>query len=449
MFNKRQISFKLLGRNEGKIKSYKSCFDVRAWSHDTHVRDRYLRDWIKSDMPICVVPVCTVAGMLRNMSWRHRKKITPRCQPECKSKVVLESICNSCHAIKECLKNEQAFDKYFVEEEFETTHWPCERCLEALKAIKMFWKIILEKIFRIDTKSELNGPCTSNESVKAVAHIWQSEIIERALIVKTLSPFLCDRPSNFTWYRETSEINVSQNITSRKDMGTEMDILLCNTIQNKRSSHKPLSRCTSAVVKTVDFSCNTCLSNEKLDDRKKVEYMKQRCNLQNDELRILKRENMAMKLELETMSKNMPSYTPLNISDSNNVVAPLPYESCCESDNVVKDIDSEMIITLKNCKNTVLHKTNTMANESFCGSCCKKNEDPNKILSKVHNAFKEMIDREQKFASKRKLYRKDKNINASYHDVNTKKSHQSNPYSAKSSHSSISDSIFVSTTEVL
>lgn len=75
MFNKRQISLKLLGRNEGKIKSYKSCVDVRAWSHDTHARDRYLRDWIKSDMPICVIPVCTVAGMLRNMSWRHRKKV--------------------------------------------------------------------------------------------------------------------------------------------------------------------------------------------------------------------------------------------------------------------------------------------------------------------------------------------------------------------------------------
>lgn len=217
----------------------------------------------------------------------------------------------------------------------------------------MFWKIILEKIFRIDhTKSELSGPCTSNESIKTVAHIWQSEIIERALIVKTLSPLLCVRPSNFTWYREISEINVCQNVTSRKDMGTEIDILLCNTIQNKRSSHIPLSRYTSAVVKTVDFGCNTCISYEKSDESKKIEYLKQRFNLQNDELRILKRENMALKLELETMSKNMPSYSLLNISDSNNVVAPLPYESCCESDNV-KDIDSETIITLKNCKNTV------------------------------------------------------------------------------------------------
>lgn len=78
MFHKSENKLKLLARSEGKIKSYDSCFDIRAWSHDTENRVRYLRDWIKCDMPICVLPVSIVAGSLRMMSWRHRGKVCNR-----------------------------------------------------------------------------------------------------------------------------------------------------------------------------------------------------------------------------------------------------------------------------------------------------------------------------------------------------------------------------------
>lgn len=75
MFHKSHKNLKLLGRSEGKIKSFESCVDVRAWSHDSNVRNCYLRDWIKCDMPVCIVPVSTVAGLLRTMTWRRRTKV--------------------------------------------------------------------------------------------------------------------------------------------------------------------------------------------------------------------------------------------------------------------------------------------------------------------------------------------------------------------------------------
>lgn len=39
----------------------------------------------------------------------------PRCHRDCKSKVLLDSISKSCHAMRECLKENQTFEKYFQE----------------------------------------------------------------------------------------------------------------------------------------------------------------------------------------------------------------------------------------------------------------------------------------------------------------------------------------------
>lgn len=227
--------------------------------------------------------------------------------------------------------------------------------MEALKAIKIFWKIILEKIFRLDnTKAEFR-PCSSNDSIKTVAQIWQNEIIEKSLIVRSLSPFLNDQVSSPSWYYKIKEIHSSNNFTCRKDVGTEIDISLCKSSQSKLTmkSEKKLSQYTSTIIKTVNANCNTCSSQESMYRNKKMEYIKQRYKQQNEELMILKRENLSLKLELETISKNLTSYRPLNIYDSNKVPAPTPFEACCENDNIVQDIESEMIITLKNCKNTV------------------------------------------------------------------------------------------------
>lgn len=69
-------TFKLASRNEGKIKSYESCSDLRAWSHDEETRDRYLREWIRNDMPVCIIPLSTLANFLRNMTYKNRGKVS-------------------------------------------------------------------------------------------------------------------------------------------------------------------------------------------------------------------------------------------------------------------------------------------------------------------------------------------------------------------------------------
>lgn len=73
------FNLQLLARNEGKIKSYESCDDIRAWSHDIGARDSYLREWIKCDMPFCVIPVSTLAGFLRAMTYKGRGRVSLPC----------------------------------------------------------------------------------------------------------------------------------------------------------------------------------------------------------------------------------------------------------------------------------------------------------------------------------------------------------------------------------
>ncbi|CAH2104942.1 unnamed protein product [Euphydryas editha] len=471
MFHKSENKLKLLARAEGKIKSYDSCFDIRAWSHETENRVRYLRDWIKCDMPICVIPVSTVASSLRIMSWRHRGKVTPRCHPDCKSKMVLDSICDSCHAIKECFKDDDNFQKYFGEEEFETTHWPCERCLEALKSIKMFWKIILEKIFKVKfpRSSECNSSRYSIQNVKSIARIWKDEIVEQAVFVKNITPFINEQLSSHiltAHVKHKSDDNLSKD-TIKKDNSTDTDFIIYKTYIGNRSSSslcKKLSKCISVKMKTVDVGCGTCFldKEENSMDKYNLDYLQQRLNLQSDELRQLKRENISLKLELRNMRKNcIPSYTPV-YSDSNVFVPPRPFESYFDETetDTVKDIESEMIITMKNCQNKnfrhvsmlqVLHKTNeSLMKDAFISSQRKNQEDPIEVLTKVHNTFGAIVKRELRIANKKKTMQKGKNekdVNiAAYHKVHTDKDQK---FCAKSSHSTISDSIFVSATQVL
>ncbi|XP_046961645.1 uncharacterized protein LOC124531200 [Vanessa cardui] len=456
----------LLARNEGKIKSYESCFDIRAWSHDTDTRVRYLRDWIKSDMPICVIPVSTVTNSLRMMSWRRRGKVTPRCHPDCKSKVVLDSICNSCHVIKNCFKDE-IFQKYFEEEEFETSYWPCERCLEALKSIKMFWKIILERVLKINfpKSSDSDGSQYNNESVKGIAKIWQQEVVEQAIFVKSLTPFIKEELSqnSLTPRSKHRSAETSSHKVMKKDASTITNFIThCYGVSKRNSPTlcKKLSTCTLFKYKTVDVCCGIDSVNkeENVLYKHNLDYLQQRFNQQSDELRQLKRENISLKLELSNMRQNVaPSYKPVFVSDSNAVV-PKPYESNFDDIDTepVKNIDSEMIITMKNCKNKnfrhvsmlqVLHKTNdVIAKESMNENYLRKNEDPIEVLTKVHDTFGAIVKRELTIANKNKSHRKDVNVN-SYHRVNTYKYDKT--VSARSSYSDLSDGIFVSTTDVL
>ncbi|XP_045778814.1 uncharacterized protein LOC123876523 [Maniola jurtina] len=494
MFYTGQKKLKLIARNEGKLKAYESCFDVRAWSHDIEARDRYIRDWIKSDMPICVLPVRIVTRCLRNMTWRRHEKSTPRCHPNCKSKVVLESICNSCHAMRECLKNDENFEKYFDEEEFETSHWPCEKCLEALKSIKMFWKIITQRIFRISfpKNDDLEGACCSNESVQSVAKVWEQELVQQALVVQNLTPLLNTQVNErqpYCWQSYTNylkkimtfdnlrfivEDDDESNVMNKKlkenlkvcsceDKATETDSKRSNHTANKRRSKltKKLNKCTSFRAKTVNFGNDACnIDAEEINMYKNnLDYLQQQYNMQNDELNQLKAENMSLKLQLQSMTrKSASSYFTMVKSDNSASVMPIPYESYCEDEESVKVIDSEMIISLKACENEnfkhvsllqVLHRTNgsRVKDENFVdkNNYCKEKQDPIKILETVHKTFGAIVKRELTIANQRKRDPKVVDIYASYQKVHASRSVPS--CSTVSSRSSLSD-IFVSTTDV-
>ncbi|XP_026323901.1 uncharacterized protein LOC113233118 [Hyposmocoma kahamanoa] len=312
----------LIARNEGKIKSYESCIDVRAWSHDVATQVRYLKEWMRCDMPVCVIPMSTVLGFLRIMTCSSRSRAAPRCHPDCKSKIILESITNSCEAMKECLKEGEDLEKFFIEDEFETSHWPCDRCLEALKSIKLFWKVLLEKLFNLNISKTSNfskDNCV-NDSSREVARNWQQEMVRQALFVKSLMP--CSSSS------------------SRKKRELQK---VCDEGKWRESSYCP---------KLLPVNENP------------------RSLLHNFE------------------------------------------ESVYETSKVAKDAESEMIITLQNCKNDtyqhvsllqVLHKTNDpILQEVLPHGPRVKKEDPVCLLTKVQKALGEMVKREMKLASKTK-----------------------------------------------
>ncbi|XP_026756969.2 uncharacterized protein LOC113516706 [Galleria mellonella] len=452
--------YRLVSRNEGKIKSYESCSDVRAWSHDVSLRDRYLREWMKSDMPICVIPVYTLTSFLKSMTCTSRRRATPKCHPNCKSKMLLESICTSCHMIKECLKNDSQFEKYFEEEEFETCHWPCDRCLNVLKSIKMLWKIIIEKIFNVNYKDE--NFCSINnsrtDSVQSIVKVWEKEMVEQALFVKNIGTFSTKSSSLNSKhnYCAQKQVDIKKEVPSRipaaKDailkreikkskINLESDRILNgnSSISNDIPAKRKFSRSTSVRVKTVNKSCDACNIKEENEELKtykyNLEYLQQQHKQQETEMEILKRENKSLKLELQsfykTCSWKSTHYNPSSITKN---VVPKPFECCVEENkekNTVKNLESEMIITMKNCKNKsyrhvslfqVLHKTNgpVITNDSINKPNDAK-ENPIDILTKVQNAFGELVSREMSIVNKSNS-NTDSQIHASFYRVSESKS---------------------------
>ncbi|XP_059059305.1 uncharacterized protein LOC131852628 [Achroia grisella] len=458
---------RLVARNEGKIKSYESCSDIRAWSHDGALRDRYLREWMKCDMPICVIPVYTLTSFLKNMTYRSRRRAMPKCHPDCKSKVILESICSSCHMMKECLKNNRQFEKYFEEEEFETCHWPCKRCLEVLKTIKMFWKVIVDRIFNINSNSEnfCGSSMNRTDSVKSIAKTWEKQMVEEALFVKNISSLSKKRsslnsndccrnrkhidPKTDLYFRNPIPCKIEKEIifkhdnkNSRKSQTMESDHILNSSASN--SNEKPirgkLSRCTSVRVKMVNKSCDTCNIEKEYCELQaykcNLEYLQQRYNRQLNEMDLLKKENNSLKLELHNIynrsSWNNTIYNSVNIPSSKNVI-PKPFDNCVEinkNEESVKNFDSEMIITMKTCKNEsyrhvsllkVLHKTNdpVMTNSDINRRNDVK-ENPIDILTKVQNTFVELVRRE--IIVNKTSSNTDSQIHASFYRVTESKS---------------------------
>ncbi|KAF9811961.1 hypothetical protein SFRURICE_021318 [Spodoptera frugiperda] len=465
-------NLRLLSRNEGKIKSYESCRDVRAWSHDVQKRDCYLREWIKCDMPTCLLPTCTLAKFLKAMTYRCRGKATPRCHPDCKSKVVLESICNSCHAIKECLKDEEEFDKYFDDEDFETSHWPCERCLEALKSIKMFWKIIVEKILNITLpKNDDKVPpeCCFTDSVQSVAKAWQTDMLQQAMYVKNYSPCYlplpcwkkrkpevapCNlRPCGYDDLHTRSCVRVLSKPDCRtykcyKHKSTDTNCLSNPMVCRSKKTcpapccQKPVNKYCAAKVRLVNIGCECNKENEEIIAYKtNLDFLQEKTCCQRKEIERLKRENSSLKIELQNVYKNSSwksSFQPSSKCSSNHntmcALLPKPFECYAEENANTNQVNSEMIITMKNCKNEafrhisllqVLHKTNdpVIQDQNTDCACGKRKEDPIELLTKVQNTVGAIVKREMDtIINKKRQCGMRSDIDATFHKLNTSRS---------------------------
>ncbi|XP_063358822.1 uncharacterized protein LOC134648263 [Cydia amplana] len=441
---------RLVSRNEGKIKSYESCADVRAWNHDGAVRGGHLRAWVKSDMPCYVIPVTTLLATLRVMGCRSRGRLTPRCQPNCKSKVVLESICNSCQTIKECFQNNPTYEKYFDEEEFETSSWPCERCLDALKGIKMLWKIIVEKIFRINIPKKEETPLDDRSyTVLTTIKSWKNEIFHEASYVKNISVLEQNQDIDVT--TSSHQFKPEVPIASPICPNISGDVGATDAICDKKNSsvirtesyvvtckRRKVSRSISVNIKKADVCCETSTLEERGNEicKNDLNNLQQNLNELMVDIERLKKENMSLKVQLQDVYKKsalksrLARLAPL---PSNDALAylPNPFEEE-ETTNFVDDVDSEMVITMKNCKKLgykqvsllqVLHKSSQpfFKTNSKTDSSCRK-EDPIHVLEKLQTTFGVIMQREVGLVSNNKKCseKTPSEIDASYHSYNIK-----------------------------
>ncbi|CAG9784620.1 unnamed protein product [Diatraea saccharalis] len=417
------------------------------------------------------------------MTCKSRARITPRCHPDCRSKALIDSLCISCQAINECLKCDPNCDKYFVEQELETSHWPCDRCLDILKSIKMFWKIIIEKVFciNISQSDEFDSiQSESTKSVKSVAKLWEREIVQQAMFVKDITPSILSKSffnknvnknqNNFpkqipirnettsriptmthiprstrttsknpsiNKVRSPTQSNMSQKSKTTSDMGRSSFSF------SKYYNRSKVHRCTSVRMKVADKACDCYLDkndNELISYKLNVACLQQRCKTQESELEKLKKENNLLKFELQNFYKvNFNSGKKLALADAIpycDIAALVPKSvQCCVKDetkeNIFNKTDSEMIITMQNCRNEsfkhvsflqILHKTNEpLFKAEPIETSTFKNENPIELLTKVRNTFGEMVKREIKIVSNKRNNMKD-DIDATFCRLNKSKS---------------------------
>ncbi|PZC83272.1 hypothetical protein B5X24_HaOG208036 [Helicoverpa armigera] len=57
----------------------------------------------------------------------------------------------------------------------------------------MLWKIIIEKIFHVNIPKDedlAQNECCRTDSVRSVAKVWQTEMVQQAMFVRNISPYL-------------------------------------------------------------------------------------------------------------------------------------------------------------------------------------------------------------------------------------------------------------------
>ncbi|KAJ2944555.1 hypothetical protein O0L34_g3904 [Tuta absoluta] len=422
-------------------------------------------------MPLCVVPINTIINYFLAMTCKRSSKATPRCHPDCKSKTVLDSITVSCEAMRECLKADRNMAKFLCEEEIETSTWPCERCLEALKNIKMFWRILLERVFAINLTKTTSCKHDTEifESVQDVARIWERDMMQQAIFVKSIMSQLCpENGQNMSCKKSCLKKCSSLHLTSppcpngdssckqiascgaNLPKNTKKVTLNCSSekLCKRKKSCKCVTASVSAVIKTVD-ACAGCSDRGDAQGYKaSIESLERTNCYQKEEIDKLIEENKTLQCELQKLKcyKWQPQqiYCATAADENNDQVMPLesvdqvmplePVDSSISDDDKsykgsVRGAESELLITMKNCKHEsykhvsllqVLHKTNNPSiQEEFVDKPCYKNEDPLELLTKVQKTLEAMVRREMTLARTKQKNSTDSEIEASFQRISS------------------------------
>lgn len=227
----------------------------------------------------------------------------------------------------------------------------------------MFWKIIVDKIFHVNIPKykESNNDCTDRDTVRCVAKKWQSEIVSQAYYVKSMTnpaiggerwPRAVKKNLQHTAKSWPSDDRYSEkktrllNLTRLQRLKEEKDNLLTG------SGKKFKDEGTHAAATTVNKGCDICFVEKEQDDvslyKKELLDLHTKCMERADEIDRLRRDNKSLRIELENVYSSDPWGAP-SIPHSTEF-RPFEFE---ESSQPIKDLDSEMVITMKQCKNEV------------------------------------------------------------------------------------------------
>lgn len=264
----------------------------------------------------------------------------------------------------------------------------------------MFWKIIVEKLFHANIPKEKVDDYT--KSIHSLAKNWEQEIIKQTVYVKKVSKatlnltddilppkpnYLEKKPAFLSdsndmdklkskTYEKLSRFDrdnrTNGNRSSIKSQGVRVKVETSKPQTYFRSPCKKCNKCVHKKAITNDVACSCQLftradigcdpcdfeneQNELKICKKNIDYLQKELTVQLRQIDKLKLENLSVKAELEKVYRkrqnNNLGHYPVTFNSHDNELVPKPFDSGSDVDSV-KAIDSEMIITMKNCKNDV------------------------------------------------------------------------------------------------
>lgn len=248
----------------------------------------------------------------------------------------------------------------------------------------MFWKIIIDKIFNINISkcTEYETDCNSGDSVRSIAKTWQNEMVHQAMYVKNITPVLnrvpllrsCGPKNEMkeeishrtikSWPAEDKYYSKHvARIRHNSTRSTELKEKTRGEEERTRGMRKKHSRSTNIEVKTIETACDTCFIEKEHEEikayKRNLQVLQDKCNGHIEEVERLKRQNNSLRIELENVYKSCPWKAAFYCPDSceHTHQAPKPFEVALEDScpGPAKNIDSEIIITMKKCKHEVCY----------------------------------------------------------------------------------------------